>query len=54
MRIVEEALALLDEGQGIEGLTMRQLAERMGSGVTSLYWHVDNKDDIVDLALDAI
>lgn len=52
-RIVEEAVALLDE-QGIEGLTMRRLAERMGSGVTSLYWHVDNKDDIVELALDAI
>lgn len=52
-RIVDEAVALLDE-RGIEGLTMRRLAERLGSGVTTLYWHVDNKEDVVDLALDAI
>lgn len=52
-RIVEEAVKLLDE-QGIDGLTMRRLAERLGSGVTTLYWHVDTKDDVVDLALDAI
>lgn len=52
-RIVEEAVALLDE-QGIDGLTMRRLAERLGSGVTTLYWHVDTKDDVVDLALDAV
>ncbi|MFG2175320.1 TetR/AcrR family transcriptional regulator [Streptomyces niveus] len=52
-RIVEEAVALLDE-EGIDGLTMRRLAERIGSGVTTLYWHVDTKDDVVDLALDAI
>jgi AcrR family transcriptional regulator len=52
-RIVEEAVALLDE-QGIEGLTMRRLAERLGSGVTTLYWHVENKDDVLDLALDSI
>ncbi|MET9557585.1 TetR/AcrR family transcriptional regulator C-terminal domain-containing protein [Streptomyces sp. NPDC006645] len=52
-RIVDEAVALLDEA-GIDGLTMRRLAERIGSGVTTLYWHVDTKDDVVDLALDAI
>lgn len=52
-RIVEEAVLLLDE-KGIDGLTMRRLAERLGSGVTTLYWHVSNKDDVVDLALDAI
>ena len=52
-RIVDEAVALLDE-LGIEGLTMRRLAERLGSGVTTLYWHVDNKEDVVDLALDSI
>lgn len=52
-RIVDAAVGLLDE-QGIDGLTMRRLAERLGSGVTSLYWYVDNKDDVVELALDAI
>ncbi|GAA2883350.1 TetR/AcrR family transcriptional regulator C-terminal domain-containing protein [Streptosporangium fragile] len=52
-RIVEEAVALLDE-EGAERLTMRRLAERLGTGSTTLYWHVKTKDDILDLALDAV
>ncbi|MEU0989101.1 TetR/AcrR family transcriptional regulator C-terminal domain-containing protein [Streptomyces sp. NPDC005953] len=52
-RITEAAIALLDE-EGIERLTMRHLAERMGIGATTLYWHIDTKDDVVDLATDAI
>jgi AcrR family transcriptional regulator len=51
--IVTTAVELLD-AQGIEGLTMRRLAERLGSGVMSLYWHVDKKEDVFDLALDAV
>ncbi|WP_218823602.1 TetR/AcrR family transcriptional regulator [Inquilinus limosus] len=47
------AVELLD-AQGIEGLTMRRLADRLGSGVMSLYWHVDNKEDVFDLALDSV
>ena len=31
---------------------MRRLADRLGSGVMSLYWHVDNKEDVFDLALE--
>ncbi|MFF4991801.1 TetR/AcrR family transcriptional regulator [Streptosporangium saharense] len=52
-RIVAEAVALLDE-EGAERLTMRRLAERLGTGSTTLYWHVRTKDDVLDLALDAI
>lgn len=52
-RIVTEAVALLDE-DGAAGLTMRRLAERLGAGPTTLYWHVRTKDDVLDLALDAI
>ena len=52
-RIVDEAIALLDS-EGIERLTMRRLAERLGHGSTTLYWHVDTKDDVLDLCLDAI
>ncbi len=47
------AVELLD-AQGIDGLTMRRLADRLGSGVMSLYWHVDNKEDVFDLALDSV
>ena len=52
-RIVVTAVELLDT-QGIDGLTMRRLADRLGSGVMSLYWHVDNKEDVFDLALDKV
>lgn len=52
-RIVEGAVALLDE-EGADRLTMRRLAERVGAGPTTLYWHVRTKDDVLDLALDTI
>lgn len=52
-RIAATAVELLD-AQGIDGLTMRRLADRLGSGVMSLYWHVDNKGDVFDLALDSV
>ncbi|MFD3842386.1 TetR/AcrR family transcriptional regulator C-terminal domain-containing protein [Streptomyces sp. NPDC058642] len=52
-RIVQAAVALLDE-EGIDRLTMRRLAERLDVVAPSLYWHVDTKDDVIDLAVDAI
>ena len=52
-RIVATAVELLD-AQGVDGLTMRRLADRLGSGAMSLYWHVDNKEEVFDLALDAV
>ncbi len=52
-RIVATAVELLD-AEGIEGLKMRRLADRLGAGVMSLYWHVGNKEEVFDLALDAV
>lgn len=52
-RIIAAAVELLD-AQGVEGLTMRGLADRLGSGVMSLYWHVPKKEDVFDLAVDAV
>ncbi|MFA1544119.1 TetR/AcrR family transcriptional regulator [Actinomadura monticuli] len=52
-RIVGEAVALLDD-EGVGRLTMRRLAERLGTGSTTLYWHVETKDDVLELALDAV
>jgi AcrR family transcriptional regulator len=52
-KIVAEAVALLDE-EGVGRLTMRRLAERLDTGSTTLYWHVKTKDDVLDLALDAV
>lgn len=52
-RIVATAVELLD-AQGLDGLTMRRLGDRLGAGTMSLYWHVDNKEQVLDLALDSV
>lgn len=52
-RIVATAVDLLD-AEGVDGLTMRRLADRLGSAAMSLYWHVDNKEAVFDLALDRV
>ncbi|MEV6772557.1 TetR/AcrR family transcriptional regulator C-terminal domain-containing protein [Nocardia sp. NPDC051030] len=52
-QIVAEALALLDS-EGIEALSMRKLGARLGAGATSLYTHVANKDEIMELVTDAV
>lgn len=52
-RIVAAAIELLD-AEGIGGLKMRRLADRLGAGAMSLYWHVTNKEAVLDLALDAV
>ncbi|KFF94809.1 TetR family transcriptional regulator [Streptomyces scabiei] len=51
--IVAEALRLLDE-EGIDALSMRKLGGRLGAGATSLYRHVANKDELLELAVDEI
>lgn len=52
-KIVTTAVELLD-AEGIGGLKMRRLADRLGAGAMSLYWHVANKEEIFDLALNAV
>lgn len=52
-RIVDAAVALLDE-HGIDGLTMRRLAQLVDVTSTALYWHVKTKDDVLDLAVDQV
>ncbi len=51
VRIVDAALELLDE-EGLEGLNMRALGERLGSAATAVYWHVGSKENLVALAGD--
>lgn len=46
--LAAEALGLLDE-VGYSGLSMRALAMRFDIQVSSLYWHLHNKDDLVSL-----
>jgi AcrR family transcriptional regulator len=52
-QIVAEAIALLD-AEGIEALSMRKLAGRLNAGATSLYWHVANRDELIELVIDHV
>src|SRR4051794_21832774 len=52
-QIVDAALQLLD-AEGLDGLSMRRLGTRLNSGATSVYWHVANKDELLELALDRV
>ncbi len=51
--IVQTALTLLDE-VGLEGLTMRGLANALKIQAPSLYWHFPNKQALLDGMADAI
>src|SRR5574341_1482687 len=52
-QIVQAALDLLD-AVGFDGLTMRNLAKKLGIKAASLYWHVRNKQDLLSLLADEI
>jgi len=51
--IVSTAIRIAD-AEGIDALSMRRLAHELGSGATSLYRHVANKDELLDLTVDEI
>jgi len=52
-QVVRAALALLDE-VGLDGLSMRRLAERLDIKAASLYWYMRDKDELFGLLADAI
>lgn len=52
-RVVAAALGLLGE-VGLDGLTMRHLAARLGVKAASLYRHVKNKEELFILLADAL
>jgi AcrR family transcriptional regulator len=52
-QIVTAAIDLLD-ADGLEGLNMRALGQRLGSAATAVYWHLGSKDDLVALAGDQV
>lgn len=47
------AIALIDE-EGLESFSLRRLATRLNAGPMTLYWHVQNKDRLLDLVLDTL
>ena len=52
-QIAQAALGLLDEA-GFEGLTMRNLAKKLGIKAASLYWHMRGKQELLSLLAEEI
>jgi TetR/AcrR family tetracycline transcriptional repressor len=51
--IVDAALRVLD-CEGAPGLSMRRIAEELGTGAGAIYWHVANKEQLVQLVFDRV
>src|SRR6202521_6087294 len=52
-RLVAEALGLVQE-EGLEALSMRGLADRLDVKAASLYWHVRDRRELVELLAESI
>lgn len=51
--IVEAALTVLHR-EGLDGFSMRAVAEDLGTGAGSLYWHVRSKEELLNLVVDRV
>lgn len=51
--IVDAALRVLDR-DGFDALTMRALAKELNTGPGALYWHVANKEELLQLMIDRV
>lgn len=51
--VVDAALHVVDT-EGIEALSMRRVAQQLGTGAASLYAHVTGRDELVGLLLDRV
>ena len=52
-RVLRTAVALADR-EGLESLSMRKLADELGSGAMSLYHYVPNKEQLLDGIVDIV
>jgi TetR/AcrR family tetracycline transcriptional repressor len=52
-RLVEAALVLVND-EGLEGLSMRALADRLDVKAASLYWHVRDRRELMELLAESI
>ena len=52
-RVLGAAIDIADR-EGIEALTMRRLADGLGAGAMSVYYHVANKDDLLSGMVDRV
>ena len=51
--IVAAAIRILDD-DGLDGFTMRRVADALGAGAASLYWHVGSKEGLLDLVFEEV
>jgi AcrR family transcriptional regulator len=51
--IITAALHLVD-AEGIDALSMRRVAQELGTGAASLYAHVSGRDELIGLVLDRV
>src|SRR5580658_6331007 len=51
--IVDAALDVLD-AEGVDRLSMRRVGEELGAGAASIYWHVRNKDELLQLVFERV
>jgi AcrR family transcriptional regulator len=51
--IVRAAIKVAD-AEGADAISMRRIARELNAGAMSLYWHVESKDVLLDLMLDAV
>jgi AcrR family transcriptional regulator len=51
--VVRAAVQLVEE-YDVKALTMRRLATELGAAVTAIYWHVGNRDALLDLMVDQL
>lgn len=52
-QIIREAVALLKE-EGLDAVSLRRIATRLGVSVSSLYWHINSKESLSALMSAAI
>jgi TetR/AcrR family tetracycline transcriptional repressor len=52
-QVLHEAMRLVDD-EGVDALSLRTLATRLGVQAPTLYWHIKNKAALLDALADAI
>jgi AcrR family transcriptional regulator len=51
--VIQAALGMLD-AVGVDGLSMRALADRLGVKAASLYWHLRDKEQLLELVAESV
>jgi TetR/AcrR family tetracycline transcriptional repressor len=52
-QVLNTAVGIIEE-HGLDALTMRRLATELGVTTPSVYWHVGNRDQLIDLMIDKL